>query len=99
MKASNSFPTGPVLMVFGVVLLVSAALSASAVPWLCVLLGLSGIALFFLGFRFLAGPNHIPCPRCQAKNYIRNQNRRALVADGALTCVKCGTILRRDSLL
>ena len=99
MKTSNSFSTGPVLMVFGVVLLVAAALSASAVPWLCVLLGLSGIALFFAGFRFLAGPNHIPCPRCQTKNYIRNRNRRALVVDGALTCVKCGTILRRNNQL
>ena len=97
MKSSDSFPFGPVLMGFGAIVLITAALTASVFPWLCVLLGLSGIAVFFAGFRFLAGSNYVRCPRCDAKNYIQNRNRRALVTDGRLTCIKCGTILRTDS--
>ena len=99
MKTSNPFPAGPVLMVAGTVsMLLTVAFSASF-PWLSVFLGLGGIALFFVGFRLLAGSNYIPCPHCQTKNYIRNRNRRALVVDGVLTCVKCGTIPRRNNQL
>lgn len=97
MKEPRSFPAGPVMMVSGVVLLATAALTVSVFPWLCVFSGLFGIVLFFVGFHFLAGPTYILCPRCQAKNYIRSRARRTLVTDGALACLKCGTILRTDS--
>ena len=97
MKHSINFPFGPVLMVSGVVLMVTAVILASTFPWLCVFLGLSGITLFFVGFRFLSGSTYVLCPRCQAKNYIRNRARRTMVTDGVLTCIKCGAMLRRNS--
>ena len=96
MKYSDFPRLGPVLMVFGVTLLITTALSSSVFPWFRAFLGLSGAVLFFVGFRFLTGPAYILCPRCQTKNYIQNRSRRTLITDRALTCVKCGTILRRD---
>ena len=97
MKHSNPFPTSPVMMVSGVVLLVISALLRTTFPWLCVFLGLSGIVLFFVGFRFLTGPTHILCPQCQKKVYIRNRLLRELPSTGSLHCPHCGTILRTDS--
>ena len=96
MKHPNPFPAGPVMMASGVALLIITAILTTDLPWLCVFLGLAGIALLFAGLRILSGPAHILCPRCQEKNYIRNRARRTMVTDGVLTCRKCGAMLRRD---
>ena len=97
MKHSSASPLGSVMMASGIVLLVITAVLPRTFPWLCVFLGLSGVVLFFVGFRFLAGPNHILCPQCRKKIYIRNRLARTLATDGVLNCPHCGSVLRTDS--
>ena len=97
MKSSDSFPSGPVFTAVGTLFMLTAAMLPSAFSWLGMILGLCGIVLFFVGFRFLAGPSNILCPQCQKKVSIRNRLLRELPSTGSLRCPHCGTILRTDS--
>ena len=96
MQKSHPFPVGPVLMVLGAVLLFICLCFAKQIPWIATIAGLSGIALFFIGFRFQAGSGGFRCPHCGAKILMQNKWVQLRRKEPSFHCPHCRTLLRTD---